>query len=355
MQQKKGLRYLITISTYLIVFFFILFNLPKFTYADDNDNKPEVNVNIEVNKGGKNEIDKSVEFNGDTEPVININIDKESDDDDRDEDDDGDERNCRNCKIFKSLKDRFDRDDEDEDEEEENRDDGDDNNSNDNENHDNDNGNDQGENGNNGNGEDIDNNDDEENNQDGNESQENGEDDNYENTNNGTEDYDNEVNESNEDNDEENNHLYDKNYHYIQYISNAILSCDASKQERTIEQKGNPKKFGSSSAITGREPISSTKSPAPVINNLLDESLNTKKEKIKQNLEISVNGAGDILNLNCIIERYEVTKVVNFDEIIDIYYEKDKVSEKKSDWEQNLPELILNFWNKIKELASFYS
>jgi len=77
---NRILKVLFLIFVYMAVFTLILFNLPKFSYAEDKDNKPEVNVNIQLNYKDKPVVNTDVQFNGDTEPKININIDKEDKD-----------------------------------------------------------------------------------------------------------------------------------------------------------------------------------------------------------------------------------------------------------------------------------
>ncbi len=357
-KRKKVISYLLTTSIYIIMFLFILFNLPESAYAEDKDGKPEININIKVNKGGKNEINKSIEFNGNTEPIINININKNFNNEDENDDDDESE--------------------------EEDNEDGDDYEDNNNESNnggnagDIDGTNNSGENKNQDNNEiqnnNIDENKDTENNDAENNEDENEDEENSENNNNnengdegnneyinndGDESYNNnEENDNNEYNGKENTGLNNEAYRYIKFVSEAISLFNEDSPGRNNAQKLNYIKFGSSLSNPGRESVSSSKKhqePLKEINLLAFKSLNTKKEKINQELGIIVNGAGDILNLYNIIERYRIIKVINFDEIIDIDYKKDITPNNESEWSYNLPEFISTFWNNIKSMAALYN
>lgn len=313
------------------MFLFIIFNLPEAAYAEDRDNKPEVNINIEVNKGGKNEIYKSIEFNGNTEPVININKDLDNDDEDNRNNDDGENNNSINnggnagdIDVINNGGDNHVGN------EIQNNNIGGDNNT---ENNDDENNEDENENGDEGNSEYI--------NNDGDESYNN-----------------NEVNENNENNGEENSESVNRTFRYIKFVSEAISVFNEHNHRISNEQKINYIKFGSSLTNAGREPVRSGKEhkePLNEINLLLFKSLNTKKEKINQELGITVNGAGDILNLFNMIERYSIVKVINFDEIIDIDYKKDIAPDNESEWGKNLPEFIPTFWNNIKSMSALYN
>jgi len=340
-KRNRAIGYPITIFTYVILFFFVLFSLPEAAYAEDKEdknNKPEVNINIDVNEGDKNKVYKDTNFNGDTEPVINIVINKDSDD----EEDDGENINYINNSESAGDTNGISNSGDDQDNNiiQNNNIGG----NNDTENNDDEDIEDENED-----QEDIENND----------NNENGDEDDNEYINNdGDESYNsNEENEDNNDNEEENPELNNEAYRYLKFFSEAISFFNEDSPGRNNVQKLNYTKFGSSLSNPGIESIRSSKKrqePIKEMNLLAFKSLNTKKEKINQELGITVNGAGDILNLYKIIEKYRIVKVINFDEIIDMDYEKDITPDNGTKWDKSLPEFITTFWDNIKSMSSLY-
>ena len=82
--------------------------------------------------------------------------------------------------------------------------------------------------------------------------------------------------------------------------------------------------------------------------------LNIEKDEIKETLGININRAEDLININRIIKSYDIVAVIDLDEIIDNKAEgRDQRITNASNKE--VPEPIINFWNKFKNLAALYN
>jgi len=91
------------------------------------------------------------------------------------------------------------------------------------------------------------------------------------------------------------------------------------------------------------------------INNSLEKLLNIRKDKITKKLDININSIEDLLNIERITQRYNIVAVIDLDEIIDLNYENDINAVRKNIKTKNIPEYLQNLWNKFKELAAFYN
>jgi len=178
-----------------------------------------------------------------------------------------------------------------------------------------------------------------------------------------------EIKEENEDNvdDEENkeekdlqiNNINSKYIEYIsKYISGYILENNnilQNKKEKQIEDsaKSNNNSVKSNDKQTRLEKESNKF--IFKINNLLEKLLNIRKDKITKKLDININSIEELLNIERLIQRYNIVAVIDLDEIIDLNYENDIYAVRKNTKTKNIPEYLQNLWNKFKELAAFYN
>jgi PKD repeat protein len=89
-------------------------------------------------------------------------------------------------------------------------------------------------------------------------------------------------------------------------------------------------------------------------NNILKKLLNVKQDKNVDIPGININSIGELLDIQKITENHNLKEVIDLDELIDINYERDtgKYRDNIPDKKLKLPEFLLNFWNKFKELVT---
>jgi len=109
--------------------------------------------------------------------------------------------------------------------------------------------------------------------------------------------------------------------------------------------------------ITDYEPDDSEKEPDLALvefNQFLQGLLSIKKDEITENLGINLNRVEDLINIDRIIEDYKIVAVIDLNEIIDNRAEETN-EEITNTLNKEVPEPIINFWNKFKDLAAFYN
>ena len=89
-------------------------------------------------------------------------------------------------------------------------------------------------------------------------------------------------------------------------------------------------------------------------NQFLQGLLNIEKDEITEILGININRAEELINIGRIIEDYEIVAVIDLDEIIDNLAEE-RNEEITNISNKEAPEPVINFWNKFKDLAAFYN
>lgn len=329
----------------MAVFTLILFNLPKFSYAEGKDNKPEVNVNIQLSYKDKPVVNTDVQFNGDTEPKININIDKDDKDKDKDVDKD------------------VDKDDNDDKDDKDDKDDEGDNDSDDSK--ENSGGDDEKEYGNDSNEGNIDN---------IKNYEEEAENNNRDVDKDDKDDKDKDIDKDKDyrddkDKKEKNTNVWLDNISngFIQHISEYISRQNNIVLERknyTINTKD--KKVGDTGE-SGKNPVKPAKSNSKQINPvedydsiiikidyLLEKILKVKKEKITGSIGININNIEDLLDTERIIGKHHILSVIDLDEIVDLNYTSDIKTVRETGQTEKLPGFVLNIWNKFKQLIILY-
>jgi hypothetical protein len=123
-------------------------------------------------------------------------------------------------------------------------------------------------------------------------------------------------------------------------------------------QTGEFKNLDNNSAIFNGGLANLKKEPNVILfkfNQLLEKLLNIRKDEITENLGINVNRLEDLINIEKIIENHNIIAVIDIDEIIATKLEKEESEDMVNASTKKAPESIMNIWNKFKDLVVFYN
>ncbi len=138
---------------------------------------------------------------------------------------------------------------------------------------------------------------------------------------------------------------------------NLEISVDV-KEEKKEDKIEDSKNLDSISINFNEELISPNQEPDKIlfkINQSLQKSLNIKKDKITKILGININSIEDLINMEKIIENYNIIAIIDLDEIINASSEKNLNEDIENTATKKAPEFIINFWNKFKEIVASYN